>query len=137
MSTTPRNRPTDVQLQSIGQLRDWLALISAVRNFNQPIDSPDGLRQAIAILAQLGETLGLDADWIDQFRAALENPAVFDIVLAIDRYLLTLFAKQSQPSLRVLADSSRDVAAQSLGIQDWLAIVTELLQLLSRLKGAK
>jgi hypothetical protein len=132
-----RNRPADVQLTSIGNLRDWLELISGLRNFDQPIDSPDGLKQAIAILAQLGETLGLDADWIDQFRAALENPAVFDIVLAVDRYLLTLFAKQPQPSLRVLADSPRDIEAQALGIQDWLAIVTELLQLLGRLKGAK
>ena len=137
MSTTPRNRPTDVQLASIGQMRDWLALISTIRNFNQPIDSPEGLRQAIGILAQLGETLGIDADWIDQFRAALENPAVFDIVLAVERYVVTLLAKKSEPSLRVLADSPRDVAAQALGLQDWLALITEIAQLLARLKGAK
>jgi hypothetical protein len=133
--STQRNRPADVQLASLGNLRDWLELISALRSFDQPIDSPEGLKQAIAILAQLGETLGLDADWIDEFRAALENPAVFDIVLAVDRYLLTLFAKQAQPSLRVLADSPRDVTSQALGLQEWLAIVTELLQLLARLKG--
>jgi hypothetical protein len=94
------NRPTDVQLQSIGQLRDWLELISAIRNFNQPIDSPDGLRQAIAILAQLGKTLGLDADWIGQFRAALENPAVFDIVLAVDA---NVYPPPSRTSLRRFA----------------------------------
>jgi hypothetical protein len=132
-----RNRPADVQLASIGNLRDWLELISAIRNFNHPIDSADGLRQAIAIFAQLGETVGLDADWIDQFRAALENPAVFDIVLAVDHYLVALFAKKPEPTVRVFADAKHDVATNALGLQDWLAIVTELLQLLERLKGTK
>src|SRR3954447_13359426 len=104
--STQHNRPTDIQLQSIGNLRDWLALISAVRNFDQPIDSPEGLKQAIAIVAQLGETLGLDADWIEQFIAALENPAVFEIALAVDRYLLTLFTKQPEPTVRVFTETN-------------------------------
>jgi hypothetical protein len=132
-----KTAPITAQAIGFGQLRDWLELLAAIRNFNQPIDSPEGLRQAIAIVVQLGEALNLDPAWLAKFRAALENPAVFDIVLAVERYVLRLIAATSQTAPQFGGESIIDIRAQALGLHEWLTLLVEVLQLLGRLRGSQ
>ncbi len=133
------NARTSVQTvspASLGNLRDWLDLLAALRDFNQPISTPEGLRQAIALLLRIGGTLGIDLAWLAQLGNLLNNPAVFDIVLAIERYLLTLIATKPTSGSGNSQPGS-EITIQALSLSDWLAIITQLLQIVGKVCAAK
>jgi hypothetical protein len=122
---------------SLAKLRDWLDLLAALGDFNQPINSPEGLRQAIAVLLRLGETVGLDPVWLARFGAVLEDPAVFDIVLAVEKYLLRLITAAPRPTPTTGTQPGENITIQSLSLNDWLSLIAEVLQLLGRLRATK
>ncbi|HEY2883212.1 MAG TPA: hypothetical protein VGJ15_12280 [Pirellulales bacterium] len=84
--------------ENLGALRNLLDLLAGLRNLSDPFGSPDGLRGAIALLLNLGTTLGLDAKWLAWLQSVLDNSQLFNIVLAIGSYLESLVeAKTSAP----------------------------------------
>ena len=76
----------------LAKLRELLDLFAGMRQIAWPIETADDLRRAVALLVRLGQLVGLDPAWAAQLQSILDNPAVFDIVLAIARYLSSQFA---------------------------------------------
>jgi hypothetical protein len=120
----------------LAKLRELLDLLAAVRQISWPIETADDLRRAVALLVRLGQLVGLDPSWSARLQSILDNPAVFDIVLVIARYLSSQLATDAaSDAIFPLSDDPvvLDIDAQSLAA--WLPIVLQILDLLRQLRG--
>jgi hypothetical protein len=86
------------------------------------------------LLARLGQLVGVDPAWAARLQAILDNPAVFDIVLAIARFVSSQFATDAAGDQMLAHDDpvTLDIDAQSFTA--WLPIVLQILDLLRQLK---
>ena len=119
----------------LAKLRELLDLLAALRQISWPIATADDLRRAVALLVRLGQLVGLDPAWTARLQSILDNPDVFDIVLAIARYLSRQFAiDAANDGVFALGDDpvTLDIDAQSFAA--WLPIVLQILNLLRQLK---
>jgi hypothetical protein len=114
-------------------LRDLLDLIALLRDFREPLGSPEGLRRAIDLLLKLGQSLGVDPALLARLNAIANNPQVFDLLLAVVRFALSL-VDQASPSASDETPLQSSIAIQSLNLADWLAIVMQLVELLRRFR---
>jgi hypothetical protein len=105
----------------LAKLRELLDLIAALRQIDWPVDSADDLKAAIALLVRLSDLLGIDSQWTARLKSILEDPKVFEIVLAIVRFLSSQIATHG--AARVLEIEPKSLAA-------WLPIVLQILELL-------
>ncbi len=114
-------------------MRDLLDLFTLLRDFREPLASPEGLQRAIQLLLKIGESLGIDPALLARLRSIAEEPHVFEILLAVLRYALSLFDQtpQSTGDDTVTRDN---ISIQSLSLADWFAIVMQLIELLRRLR---
>jgi hypothetical protein len=114
-------------------LRDLFDVLAMLRDFREPLASPEGLRRAVDLLLKLGESLGLDRALLAKVREFADDPHVFEIVLAVLRFTLS-FVGQDPQSTIAQSTLTDDATAQSLSIADWFALVMQLLELLRKLK---
>jgi hypothetical protein len=118
-------------------LRDLLDLLAMLRDFREPLSSPEGLRRAIDLLLKAGESLGVDSALLAKLRSIADDPHVFEIALAVLRYALS-FVNQASQSAIALDQSSdaipSDVSVQSLGLAEWFALLMQLIELLRRFR---
>ena len=59
-----------IPLGGLSKLRDLLSLLGDIRNITDPLTTADGLKQALTLILQLADTLGLDPTWTDRLTAA-------------------------------------------------------------------
>ena len=85
------------------KLRELLALLEALGAIRDPLHTPEGLRASLELLLRIAEFVGVDPDWTDRVRTILDDPRVFDIVLAVVRYLDGLV--DGEQSARLLAEN--------------------------------
>jgi hypothetical protein len=112
-----------------------LDLLAQIGRLEEPITSPGGLRKAIAIAAALGRMGGVDAAWLDRLQSALDNEAVFGVVLALIRLAAqAATASNHDEGLRVTA-ADADVVLTGKALADWLPIVLELIELFRAFRG--
>ncbi len=79
-------------LDRLSKLRDVLELLGLLRDLREPLASPDGLHGVIEVLLGLAEMLGIDAAWIARLRKLADDPRLFEILLAVARYVASLLA---------------------------------------------
>ncbi|MEX2118488.1 MAG: hypothetical protein WD847_02665 [Pirellulales bacterium] len=121
------------------KLRELLRLIAAIGAIDEPLTTPEGLKKAIAVVLELAAFLGLDDELVRRIGLVLTDETVFQIVLAIVRYLAGMLVVEGQPHdgrLRLTAvEGSDSVEVDVAGFLDWLPIVLELIELIRRLRG--
>ncbi len=124
-------------LSRFGKIRDILSLIGDIRAITEPISSAEGLRQSIELLIHLASLVGIDSRWTDRLRSILDNDAVFDIVLAIVRYVSGIASHETDnDGVRVmLADDGHEVVVDAQSFVDWLPIVIQIISLLRQIRG--
>ena len=115
----------------LGKLRDLLDVIAALRRIQQPINTPNGLRQAVQLLARVAELLGLDSRWTARLQSILDNPAVFDVVLAIVQYVSQQLAddRRDNGEIAALAEPTM-LSINAQGFAEWLPMVLQIVDLL-------
>jgi hypothetical protein len=114
-------------LAPLGKLRELLALLAALREIRDPIATPIGLRQTIAVLIRLAELAGIEPAWIDRLRTILADPAVFNIVLAIVQYVFGLVETDE-----VSARGQVEILAEA-EFAEWLPIAIQVIGLARQL----
>ena len=123
----PSALPGKVNLQSL------LALLKKLQQLALPLATADGLRQAIAMLVQVGTAAGLNSAWINSLQNLLNDENAFDTALSIITYLESLLGSGNTPANNAAAPAELAIDAQSLA--DWLPIVLQILQLIQSIRG--
>lgn len=119
-------------------LRDLLALLAALRELREPVTSPAGLRQSIALLLRLAELIGIEPAWIERLRRILEDPGAFNIVLAVVQYALGLASRDSSSGgvVRLAGcDGDEGVEVTAEALAEWLPPVIQIVGLLRQIRG--
>jgi hypothetical protein len=117
------------------KLRELLGLLDAVRAIRDPLSTPDGLRASLELVLRLAEFAGVDPSWTNRVRTILDDPRVFDIVLAVVRYLDGLI--DGEESARVLADSEAagQEAFEANDFVDWFPLILQIIALVRELRS--
>jgi hypothetical protein len=124
-------------LGRFASLRQLVELLSRLGRISEPITSPAGLRQTIEAAIAIGRLVGLDGAWLDRLQSALDNEAVFGVVLALVRLAAeAATARGDEHGVRVTA-ADADVVLSAKSLADWLPIVLELVELFRTLRGRK
>lgn len=129
-------RPDQLKFQQLGVLRDVLELIGRVRQIQEPITSPDGLRQMIELLLHFAELLGVSGELTDRLSQILADENVFQIVLGIVRFLLGAAGVETEEGK--LCASYADGSTTVIEPQDflsWLPIVVQIINLIRIIRG--
>jgi hypothetical protein len=116
-------------------LRQLFELVSQIGRLSEPITSAAGLRKAIEIVVSLGRLVGIDAALVDRLQAALDNEAVFGVVLALVRLAAQAATVSNDDRGLRISSADVDVVLTGQAIADWLPIVLELIELLRALRG--
>lgn len=98
---------TPSMLNRLAKIREALELVGAISAIERPLTSPDGLRQSIELLLRLAALLGVDDRLIERLASILLDDGVFNIVLAIVQYVISLMRDEGssfilQPSSFIL-----------------------------------
>ena len=133
MSNSLALRP--LAAEPLNRLRDLLALLAAVRQLRDPLTTAPGLRAALELLARLAELVGIEPAWIERVRLVLENEHVFNVVLAIVRYVSSLIDDDPDTNDFELA-AAEGYLFDAKSFSQWLPLVLELLILWRRLRGS-
>lgn len=124
------------RFQQLGRLRDVLELIGRIREISEPITSPEGLRQTIELLLRFADLLGVSADVTERLRQILADENVFQIVLAIVRFLYGVATMEAQDGRMVaFADDRSQLQIDVKDFMSWLRIVIEIINLLRLIRG--
>jgi hypothetical protein len=127
---------TDLKLQQLGLMRDALELIGQIRNVQDPITSPGGLRQSIELVLRFAELLGVSGELTDRLRQILADENVFQIVLGIVRFLLgALDDDTAGRELRASFDVGSTVVVEAQALLSWLPIVVQIIHLIRMIRG--
>ncbi len=133
--TTPTLSPAALFPGRFGALRQLLELLSQLGRLDEPITTPVGLRQAIQFAIAVGRLAGLDAGWLERLQAALDNEAVFGVVLALVRLAAQAASASNDDAGLRISTADADIVLTGQAIADWLPIVLELVELLRLLRG--
>ncbi|HEY2827643.1 MAG TPA: hypothetical protein VGJ04_08595 [Pirellulales bacterium] len=124
---------------NLASLRDLLNLLASLRNLSNPFTSADDLRTAVELLLNFGATLGLDPNWLAWLQSIHDNPQLLAIVLAVGQYLESLFDLVQPPAS--ISNTSRRGAdvhpAVAIQWTNWLALISQIVQLLEQLRTTK
>jgi hypothetical protein len=125
------SRPTHLSpLFRMISLRELFDLLTLLRDFREPLSTPEGLHRAIDVLLKLGQSLGLDPALLTKLRTIADDPHVFEILLAVVRFALS-FVNQPQTTI---AQDPTNASTQSLNVTDWFALLMQLLELVRRMR---
>ena len=127
---------TELKLQQLGQMHDVLALIGRIRQLQEPITSPDGLRQTIELVLHFAQLLGVSGELTDRLRQILADENVFQIVLSIVRFLLGMAGGESPAgNLRASFDVGNTRRIEQQDLLSWLPIVVQIINLIRLIRG--
>ncbi len=129
--------PNALLLGRFGSLRQLVELLSRLGRISEPITSPAGLRQTIEAALAIGRLVGLDGVWIDRLQSAIDNEAVFGVVLALIRLAADAATARSDENGFRVTSVDADVVLSPKALADWLPIVLELIELFRSLRGRK
>ena len=126
-----------VPLGGLSKLRDLLSLLADLRNITAPITTADGLRQTLTLILHLADTLGIDPAWSNRLAAILSDQGVFNVVLALLRYLTGVAsAEQVSDALHVQSAANESTAiVDEASFVAWLPVVLQLISLLRQIRG--
>lgn len=124
-------------LGSLSKLRDLLGLLADIRAITAPLTSADGLKQALTLVLHLADVIGVDPAWSNRLAAILADPGVFNVVLAIIKYLSGVAgAEKSDNTIRVQPSASEpEVIVDETSFLAWLPVVIQLVSLLRQIRG--
>jgi hypothetical protein len=116
------------------KLRELLGLLEALRAIREPLSTPDGLRASLELLLRLAEFVGVDPSWTTRVRTILDDPRVFDIALAVVRYLDGLV--DGEISARYLAEKEATAATafEARDFVEWFPLVLQIIALVRELR---
>ncbi len=130
---------SSLSLPDLATLAELLELLAKLCDLNQPLTTPDGLRNAIELALQLGAAAGIDATWLAWLRENVEQPPVFDIVLAVVAFLSSIVEPSSTNSAihawRNAPRTSATAAPPSISLSQWLLLIGSLVSLLQKILG--
>lgn len=127
--------PNALFLGRFGSLRQLVELLSRLGSISEPISSPAGLRQTIEAALAIGRLAGLDGVWIERLQSALDNDAVFGVVLALVRLAAEAATARGDESGVRVTSADTDTVLTAKALSDWLPIVLELIELFRTLRG--
>ncbi|MBS0207791.1 MAG: hypothetical protein JSS27_02455 [Planctomycetes bacterium] len=120
----------------LGTLRQIVSLLAQVRNLSGPLNTAAGLRDALGLLAQLAQAAGVDAAWVARITQALNDPGVFNIVLALVQYLTGgASTEQADGGIHATDVHGAAVTVSAASLADWLPIVVQLVSLWNLIRG--
>jgi len=125
-----------VELRGLDRLRDLLRLISELRAVGD-ITTPDGLRRAIELVLNFAVLLGLEESFVERLRRILEDERVFELALAIVRYLAGLVefnGVTSEGRLQLAAVGEAPIEVETRGFIEWLPLILQVIELIRRLR---
>jgi hypothetical protein len=127
---------TELKLQQLGQMHDVLELIGRIRQVQEPITSPDGLRQTIELVLHFAELFGVSGELTDRLRQMLSDDNVFQIVLGIVRFLLGMGGEETaEGKLRASFDVGNTRRIEPQDLLSWLPIVVQIINLIRLIRG--
>lgn len=116
-------------------IKGLVELLKSLGRLDEPITTPAGLRRVIEVALSLGKLAGLDATWLQRMQSALDNEAVFELVLALVRLAAqAATARNHEKGLRIQT-ADAEVLLSATAINEWLPIVLELIELFRLLRG--
>ena len=122
----------------LAKLRELLDLVALLHRIEWPIQTADDLRAAIAIVVRLGQLVGIDPQWTARLQSILDNPAVFDIVLAIARFLSSqMAANEAADGVNATSDTPWILEIEPQSFAAWLPIVLQILDLIRQLTQSR
>ena len=126
----------DVKFEQLGVMRDVLELIGRIRQIQDPITSPEGLRQTIELILHFAELLGVSSNLTDRLRQILSDENVFHIVLGIVRFLLGAAGVETEDGkLRAAFADGTATVIEPQDFLSWLPIVVQLINLIRLIRG--
>ncbi len=112
-----------------------LDLFDQIRNLSQPLSSAAGLEQALSLLVQLANLLGINAAWTARLQSILADPAVFNVVLLIVQQALGSDSSSPSPSPPPIQTQAAVIDEQALS--EWLPLITAIIGLIRQIRGAQ
>ena len=131
---TESSAPTTA-FDSLGTLRQVLDLLAQIRNLNQPLSSAAGLEQALTLLLQLANLLGVSTTWTSSVQSILADPAVLNVVLLIVQQLLGESQTGTPAPSPSPAPQAQAVAISEQSLSQWLPLITEIIGLIRQIRG--
>jgi hypothetical protein len=116
------------------KLRELLGLLDALRAIREPLHIAEGLRASLELVLKLAEFAGVDRTWTDRVRTILDNPRVFDIVLAVVRYLDGLMDGEQAARMIAETESAGAEAFEAQDFIDWFPLILQIITLLRELR---
>ncbi len=118
------------------RIRHTLAVISALRRVRQPFTTPQGLRQSLELLHQLGQSVGMQSRELLWLKKTVEEEEAFQVAWAIVQYLHGLVQQEQydgQSICLTLRDGTQ-VRVAGQAFLRWLPSVAQLLSLLRQIR---
>ena len=114
---------------ALGKLIQVVDLLEQLRAAAATIGTADGLRNVVNLFGQLGQLVGVDSAWTSKLQTILADQQVFDIVLAIVKYVESLLA--AKPQTGSVTTTATTIDAQDFA--DWLPLIMQFMRLLQSL----
>ncbi len=123
----------------IAKLSSLLDLLDELRQAAASLATPAGLQSAIGLLIKIADALGMDAAWAEQLQTILSDQNIFEVVLAIVRFLNSLLPGGGQPATATVGSTAAPdrVTLDAQAFINWLPIVIQILQLLQQVAAGK
>lgn len=109
------------------RLRQVLDLAAALRAIRDPLTDPESMRAVLEALARLAEIAGMSSALVERLRGVAGNPALFELVLAVARFLSA--QAEHTAKTRVAHESAAEpstAAAAAEGAADYLYLAAVL-----------
>jgi hypothetical protein len=124
-------------LPTLATLRDLLDILAALRGAANPFGSLDGLRSAIAIVGRLGTTLQINSKWLAWLQSVADDESLLSLLLAAGQYLESLLSQPTADQhVQSATHAASDVAVELIDLANWLAIISEIMQLVAKFRGS-
>jgi hypothetical protein len=114
---------------ALGKLIQVVDLLEQLRAATPTIGTADGLRNVVNLFGQVGQLVGVDSAWTSKLQTILADQQVFDIVLAIVKYVDSLLAPK--PPAGAVTATATTIDAQAFA--DWLPLIMQIMRLLKSL----
>ncbi len=126
-----------VSLARFSRIRQTLAVISALRRVRQPFTTPQGLKQSLELLLQLGRATGLDRPGLAPLQRMVEDEEAFQVVWAIVQYLGGLVCHEhgTAETLTLTARDGSQTSVSTAAFFRWLPLVVQVMSLLRQIRA--
>ena len=136
----------------LGKIRDVLSIVGKIRRIDGALTEAEAFRSAVGLVLELAETVGVDWRWTDRLRRILENESIFELVLAIVRYVSGLVESDATDEALHVAcvegwaraeagpvgdrcGTNASDTFEAAGLMEWLPLVVQILSLIRNIRG--